>query len=126
VLPDCCAKKLLAFFGDPLCFLACADSPATVDASKTPSTYSIDDVNEKALRMLPIQLPAMYGLQRVLPAETQAARDSTVTHKTKHALLRCGSCRQMPQVIWDTHSQQVLCGDDYGVCDQVQLMILYL
>ena len=50
MLPDCCAKKLLASFGDPLCFLACADSLATVDASKTPSTYSIDDVNEEAIK----------------------------------------------------------------------------
>ncbi len=50
MLLDCCAKKLLAFFGDPLCFLACADSPATVDASRTPSTYSIDDVTEEAMK----------------------------------------------------------------------------
>jgi len=62
VLPDCCAKKLLASFGDPLCFLACADSPATVDASKTPSTYSIDDVHVEALTRLPIQLLAKVWL----------------------------------------------------------------
>ncbi len=60
--PDCCAKKLLASFGHPLCLLACAYSPATVDAPKTPSTYRIDDVNEKALRRLPIQVTAKYGL----------------------------------------------------------------
>ena len=50
MVPDCCAKKLLASFGDPLCFLAGAASPATVDAPETPSTYSIHDVMEEALK----------------------------------------------------------------------------
>ncbi len=50
MVPDCCAKKLLASFGDPLCFFAGAGCPATVDAPETPSTYSIDDVIEEALK----------------------------------------------------------------------------
>ena len=117
--PDCCAKKLLAFFGDPLCFLACADSPATVDAPKTPSTYSMDDVNEEALKKAAD--PASNKVWIAVWRSALALLDAAVQ---TDASLTCGNWWQMPEMTWDTQSQPVLCGDGCGICDHKQLMTL--
>ena len=79
----------------------------------------MDDVNEEALKKAAD--PASNKVWIAVWRSALALLDAAVQ---TDASLTCGSGWQMPEVTWDTHSQPVLCGDDYGICDHKQLMTL--